>query len=662
MVSTALYTGLSGLRAHQTYIDVIGNNLANVSTPGFRGSRATFSDILSFTVRAGSGPNGNFGGQNPMQIGTGTFLAGVDIDTNQGTLQDTGRSMDVALQGRGFFTMTNGSQTFYSRVGSFGIDANRSLVDLRTGLRVLNTSGTGITVPTSDTLPAQATSSVSFQGSLPAEVGGPLEEILESNVPLKAGTAASKTSTAAGAGAPQYDLSGNVGDTLLVSVNGGAQQTLTVPDQPPFNAGPVDATVVADWLNGNIAGFSGVTGAIATGNNTGGTIGIDTTRLGTGATIKFDNGSSSSTLMTSLGLDTTLNSGTESTAIGSTNINALTARSAPYSTGDAITVSGTNPDGTAFSDTFVYGTNGTTLGEMVTFINATINSSQATASLTVGGNIQLSAIEKEEAEMSLFIGDVSSNTGAASWPSFEVSQEGTGADTAITSIDVIDSQGRTHPVTMTFTRSNNDPRIWDLEATVEGDEGAITQNSIGQIRFNDNGSFNVIGGGSNTLTFSWSGISAAQNVAIDLGTSGQFDGIAMLGNSTTVAAVDQDGFGAGNLLNVGFNNNGELVGFYSNGQNLTLATLRISMFSNEAGLVRQGDTLFTESPNSDDAIATTANAAGAGSVRSGQLENSNVDIAKEFVNLIEAQRGFQANSRVITTTDEILAELMNIVR
>jgi len=662
MVSTALYTGLSGLRAHQTYIDVIGNNLANVSTPGFRGSRATFSDILSFTVRAGSGPNGNFGGQNPMQIGTGTFLAGVDVDTNQGTLQDTGRSMDVALQGRGFFTMTNGSQTFYSRVGSFGIDANRSLVDLRTGLRVMSADGGNIEVPTSDTLPAQATSTVSFQGSLPAEVGGPLEEIIESNVPLNAGTAASKTSTAPGVAAPQYDLTGNVGDTLLVSVNGGAQQTLTVPDQPPFNAGPVDATDVADWLNGNIAGFAGVTGATATGDNTAGTIGIDTTRLGTGATIKFDNGSSSSTLMNSLGLDTTLNSGTETTALGTTDINALTARSAAYANGDAITVSGTNPDGTAFSDTFVYGTNGTTLGDLVTFINGTVNSAQATASLSADGNITLTATNKEEAEMSLFVGDVSSNTGAATWPSFEVSQEGTGADTAVTSIDVVDSQGRTHPVTMTFTRTTNDPRIWDLQATVDSDDGTITQSSIGQIRFNDNGSFNVIGGGTNTLTFAWNGIAAAQNVAIDLGTSGQFDGVAMLGNATTVAAVDQDGFGAGSLLNVGFNNNGELVGFYSNGQNLTLDTLRISMFSNEAGLVRQGDTLFSESPNSDDAIATTANAAGAGSVRSGQLENSNVDIAKEFVNLIEAQRGFQANSRVITTTDEILAELMNIVR
>jgi flagellar hook protein FlgE len=217
-------------------------------------------------------------------------------------------------------------------------------------------------------------------------------------------------------------------------------------------------------------------------------------------------------------------------------------------------------------------------------------------------------------------------------------------------------------VTLTFTRSTTDPTIWDLQAEIDPGEGTIAQGSIGQIRFNDNGSFNVIGGGTNTLSFAWSGISALQNVAVDLGTSGQFDGVAQLGNAATVAAVDQDGFAAGTLLNAGFNNDGELVGYYSNGQNKTLATLRISIFSNESGLVRVGDTMFSESPNSDDAISTTANSAGAGSVRSGQLENSNVDIAREFVNLIEAQRGFQANSRVITTTDEILAELMNIVR
>lgn len=656
MVSTALYTGLSGLRVHQSYIDVIGNNLANVSTPGFRGSRVTFSDILSFTVRSGSGPNGNFGGQNPLQIGTGATMATVDTDLSQGTLADTGRTLDVALQGRGFFTLSNGTQTFYSRVGAFGIDGDRTLVDLRTGLRVLNSTGGDITVPTSDTLPAAPTSQISFQGNLPARVGGPLEEIVQSNTVLKQGTPATKTATASGASAPLFDLTSFAGDTVLVSVNGAAQQSLQVPAS--FGTAPVNAQAVA--------GMFSASGISASFDNAAGTVTINSVKLGAGATLKLDDGPSSNGLLAALGLNATLVSGTEAVATTTTDLAQLTARLNPYVAGDSLTISGTNPDGTAFSDTFVYGTgpgqDGTTIASLLTFINSTVNSAQASASLTADGNIRLTAVDKEEADLSLFIGDVASNSGRITWPNFVVSQDGTGPDTAVTSIDVVDAQGRTHPVTMTFTRSTTDPTIWDLAAEVDATEGTLTQASIGQIRFNDNGSFNVIGGGTNALTFAWNGISATQSVQINLGTSGQFDGVAQLGNATTVAAVDQDGFAAGTLLNVGFDTNGQLVGFYSNGQSQTLDTLRISMFSNEAGLVRAGDTLFTESPNSDDAIATVANAAGAGSVRAGQLENSNVDIAREFVNLIEAQRGFQANSRVITTTDEILAELMNIVR
>src|SRR5689334_6804705 len=129
MVSTALFTGLTGLRAEQSYIDIIGNNLANVSTAGFRASRATFSDILSMTLSGGSGPNGNFGGTNPMQIGYGTVVSTIDTDTSQGTFQDTGRPLDVALQGKGFFTLTDGTQQFYTRVGSFGVDSSHNLVD-----------------------------------------------------------------------------------------------------------------------------------------------------------------------------------------------------------------------------------------------------------------------------------------------------------------------------------------------------------------------------------------------------------------------------------------------------------------------------------------------------------------------------------------------------
>ncbi|MFN9704749.1 MAG: flagellar hook-basal body complex protein, partial [Planctomycetota bacterium] len=291
-----------------------------------------------------------------------------------------------------------------------------------------------------------------------------------------------------------------------------------------------------------------------------------------------------------------------------------------------------------------------------------IDPAQGTAELTADGKIRLSADQKGEATLSLFLGDATGNAGKTSWPSFVVSQQGTDADSATTSIDVIDSMGRTHPVTLTFTRDLVDQDVWSMAATTEDPTATITQGSIGQIRFNDDGSFNVIGGGSNTLQFQWTGITAAQDVRIELGTSGTFDGVAQLGNNATIAAVDQDGYLAGTLLNVGFDTDGRLVGYYSNGQNSSIAQLRVTMFTNEAGLQRVGDTLFAGSPNSDDPIATTANAAGAGTVRAGKLENSNVDISREFVNLIEAQRGFQANSRIITTTDEILAELMNIVR
>ncbi|MBK8099023.1 MAG: flagellar hook-basal body complex protein [Planctomycetes bacterium] len=651
MVSTALFTGLSGLRVHQNYIDVIGNNLANVSTPGFRGSRATFSDILSYTVRAGSGPSGSFGGLNPIQIGHGAVMASVDTDVNQGTFQDTGRPFDIAMQGKGFFTLSDGLQTFYTRVGSFGIDSDRTLVDLRSGLRVMSATGGNITVPVADTLPAAPTANVEFQGNLPATVGGPLEEILQSSSALKAGVAAMQSTTAPGGG--QFNTTG-LGRTLLVSVNGGAQQSVTLPAGPLLNASDIAAA------------FASVTGLEVTADNGVQSLDFATVRLGQNATLKFDDGPNSTGLLAALGMNATLDSGAESAALGTTDLGRLTARNRAYAVGDRITVSGNNPDGTVFSDTFVYGSgagrNGTTIDDLLAFINGTINSSQAAATLTSDGHIRFTAANKEPADMSLFVGDPTGNAGTVNWPNFTVLQAGTGPDQAVTSIAVIDSQGRSHPVSLTFTRTTADPTIWDLEAEIDSAEGTINQSSISQIRFNNDGSFNVIGGGTNTLQFTWNGISTTQTVTVDLGTSGQFDGVAMLGNVTTVAATDQDGYGPGTLLNAGFDDLGQLTGYYTNGQTQVLDQLRISMFANEAGLLREGDTVFIESPNSNDAIATTAGAAGAGSVRSGSLENSNVDIAREFVNLIEAQRGFQANSRVITTTDEILAELINIVR
>lgn len=657
MATISLFTGLSGLRTHQRYLDVIGNNLANVSTPGYWASRATFSDILSFTMRSGSGPSGNFGGRNPMQIGLGAQIASIDLNTNQGTFQTTGRPLDVAIQGRGFFTLTDGLQNFYTRVGTFGVDSDRALVDLRTGHRVVSSSGGNITVPITDTLPPRATSSVTFQGNLPAVVTGPLQEILESSAAFLAGTAASKTATPPAG--TTYDVSSFVGKTLLVSVDGGAKQTVTIDSTKISNPSAATATEIASL-------FANVSGITATPDAGTGRVVFDTIKLGSSATLKFDDGPGASGLLSALGLNATLVSGTQTAAASSTSLNSLTMRSKPYVAGDQITVSGTNPDGTAVSDTFVFGTgagqDGTTLGDLINFLNATFDSSQATVSLQSDGTMRVTATEKKEADLSLFIGDAAGNTGSSNFPSFKVTQEGKGPDTATTSVDIVDAQGRLHPVTLTFTRTVSDPGVWDLKATMDSSEGSITSDTISSIRFNSDGSFNVIGGGTNTLKFAFNGIPTAQSITVNLGSSGKFDGVAMLGSKSTVAVTDQDGYGVGTLLNMAFNEGGELTGYYSNGQSKVFDTLRISVFPNEGGLIRLGDTLFAESPNSDDAIVTTAGASGAGVIRPGSLENSNVDIAEEFVNLIQAQRGFQASSRVITTADEILAELIGILR
>ena len=124
----SMFAGVSGLRAHQVMIDVVGNNIANVNTTGFRGSRTSFADTLSQTMRAGAGPMGGNGGIDPMQVGLGVRVAGISLTETQGSLQTTGRSTDLAIQGEGFFTMRQGEEVVYTRAGAMSVDAEGKLV------------------------------------------------------------------------------------------------------------------------------------------------------------------------------------------------------------------------------------------------------------------------------------------------------------------------------------------------------------------------------------------------------------------------------------------------------------------------------------------------------------------------------------------------------
>jgi flagellar hook protein FlgE len=165
-----LSTGVSGLRANQAAIDVIGNNIANINTPGFKSARATFSDLMSQTIRGETVPTANAAGSNPAQIGLGVQLSAIQVDFDQGAVLTTNNSTDVAIQGSGLFILEDGNGTdHYTRAGAFTLDANGTLVDSVSGYKVQGVNG-DILIPPGRTIVGTATSQALFTGNLDASV------------------------------------------------------------------------------------------------------------------------------------------------------------------------------------------------------------------------------------------------------------------------------------------------------------------------------------------------------------------------------------------------------------------------------------------------------------------------------------------------------------
>lgn len=155
----AMYTGVSGLRAHKMQMDVISNNIANINTVGFKASRVNFKEMLSQTLRGATAPKpGGVGGTNPVQIGLGTGIGSVDISQSQGSLFATGKSTDIAIEGNGFLVLGDGQGKYFTRDGSFQIDSEGTLVSASTGLKVLGWTADPVTGEIDTTAPITAAS------------------------------------------------------------------------------------------------------------------------------------------------------------------------------------------------------------------------------------------------------------------------------------------------------------------------------------------------------------------------------------------------------------------------------------------------------------------------------------------------------------------------
>ncbi len=640
-MTTSFIAALGALRAHQSWIDVIGNNLANTSTPGFKSSRALFADLFSITYRPGTPPTGGLGGTNPLQQGLGVQLASIDRRLNQGALNTTGRTFDLALQGRGLFALSDGAQTLYSRVGAFGLDGSGNMIDLRSGFRVLDAAGQAFAIDTRDIFPPSATTSLGFSGNLPRTVTGPLAEVLTSSSAFHEGTSAEMTGTAAG----PFTIPAGETWTMELSLNGGAPQDVTIAG----TGAALTAQDIADEINDQ-------TEDVVASVGTGGGIVLTSERSGTNSSVKVVPGSAGRDLKGLLGLADFLQ-GTQTIATTATDLNDLTVNLSDYATGDIVQVAGTDVDGTPVVASFVYGTDGTTVGDLVSFLETRFGQSTVAFDAATG-EITVQADATGEAELSLALTDGVSQAGHSSWSSsfFAVTSNGTGPDKVTTSTEVFDSTGAAHVLTFDYVRQ--DDGSWNLAVSLPTDEGTIVAGTIDGITFNDDGSILTPTSAAIQVQF---GTLGTQTIDISLGTSGQFDGLTQFGNPASVVSDEQDGFGAGDLASLEVEADGLIQGFYTNGQRRSVGSFGIATFANEAGLEEVGDSYFRTSANSGARILGAGQLAGAGDVIGGALEASNVDTAEEFVHLIQAQRGFQANARVITVQDELLSEIVNVV-
>lgn len=535
----SLFSGVSGLKNHQTRMDVIGNNIANVNTTGFKGSRVTFQDLVCQNLSGASSAQGNRGGTNPMQIGLGMGTASIDTSFTDGSLQSTGKNTDLAISGAGFFILGDGANKVYTRSGSFEFDTEGNYVVPGSGLHVqgwmadangninTTTEPTNIQVPKGQTMAAKTTTTVGFSKNLSAE-GAQLGTRITVN--------------SAGLGGLGFNNPPQVGDTVVKQTNGAAEMK---------NGAEVIYKLVA----------------------------VDTT----------DPADPKYTYTESVALsvfDPTNTSGktqTEMKALG-------------------------------------FGDNALQVGDTVT--------------KTIDGVKYVYTVTNVDP------------TG----PKYDYSYQVSNKSTSVSTISAYDSQGVLHKITGTYTKTAEN--TWEFYPNETTNTGYNITGGPFTVMFDENGTcLSTIG----TLSFQPTQADA-MNVTIDFSQITQYSG------GSTVTMTSRDGYGAGSLESVSLDSSGTVIGTFSNGQTKSLAQVAMAVFNNPAGLTKNGTNIYTESNNSGMAQVTTANNGGAGSLTPSNLEMSNVDLSEEFSNMIVTQRGFQANSKIITVSDEMLETLSNLKR
>ncbi len=565
----SLYSGVAGLKTHQTRMDVIGNNIANVNTTAYKSSSMTFSELMSQTTQKASGANATtgVGGTNAKQIGLGVKAGAINTAiTTQGSAQSTGNPFDIMITGDNFFVVSNGSENFFTRDGSFYVDGAGNLAMTSTGYNVM---GWGVD-----------------------------------------------------------ETTGNIKQDTVTALRIMSSANMTYPPEATTKA--------------NISGILDQNDKDVTSAN-GKTVNLNFfDARGYSYTAKF----------------TFKQSGGDKTNEYSMELNKIL-----YSTGKEIDIS-----------KLKFGNRSQQKMETKVTLNTDAYKWDGKVLKTKDGTTEVANLA-----------DIFNQDGSLITP-----QDDAAAQKQQKALDAIAKaygyEGSTDEFLNLYITSAADPKqqltMQDLLGNMmagkttdilPADGSTITMEGRyfegTTVVFNKNtGKLESVGGSTTNL-----GVNAAfsqlggnfSDITIDLSECTNYDN---KGTSTIGATSgDLDGLGTGrrlgDMIGVSIQKDGMIYASYDNGMTKLLGQIATAAFANASGLEKEGDNLYSATLNSGefDGIGVDITAGG-GYMSTGQLEMSNVDLSSEFTEMITTQRGFQANSRIITVSDTLLEELTNLKR
>ena len=589
----SLYSGVAGLKTHQTKMDVIGNNIANVNTTAFKSSSITFSELMSQTTQRASGPNATTGtgGVNARQIGLGVKSGAININIEgQGSAQSTGNPFDIMITGDNFFVVNNGVENLFTRDGSFYVDGGGNLAMTSTGYNVM---GWGVDEAT---------------GKIKQDSVAALRIMSTANMtyPPEA------TSKAYMAGILDKN------DTDVTSANGKV-----------VNLNFFDAL-----------GYSYTARFVFRQSDDRNQYSLELSKIldSTGAEVDISK------------VDGTLFGKEGSMQIKSGKVSFDTTN---YKWDGKELKDGSGTVLANLDDIFKAGGN----GELNTLSDKGANLQTATVQEQLDAIAKAYGYEGSTDEFLSLLYQPLDNTGKADGDALSVQMllfnriadtagTATGAQTSIPVPAADAKQG--DPFSFETVGRKFDGTSVAFDGKTGYFAGINGQATVSTVTLE----LSKLGGNFSDIEIDFSEISMFDNKGTStLGaTSGDADGIGM-------------GRRLGDMIGVSIQQNGMIYASYDNGMTKLLGQIATAAFANASGLEKQGENLYSATLNSGefDGIGVDVTANG-GKMSTGQLEMSNVDLSSEFTEMITTQRGFQANSRIITVSDTLLEELTNLKR